>query len=72
MSERPIILFPQPEVANVLGNYSPSGHEASGIPIKNATKTGYALSKDGDGIDLAYPESNTRHEHWKQRGWKRL
>lgn len=30
------------------------------IPIKNATKKGYIEAKDGDGIDLAFPESKTR------------
>lgn len=30
------------------------------VLIKNATKKGYLVAKDGDGIDLAYPESNTR------------
>lgn len=31
-----------------------------GIPIKNATEQGYLIAKDGDGVDLAYPTSNTR------------
>ena len=31
-----------------------------GIPIKNATEQGYLIAKDGDGVDLAYPASNTR------------
>ena len=31
-----------------------------GIPIKNATKKGYINAYDGDGIDLAYPDSKTR------------
>lgn len=30
------------------------------VLIKNATKKGYSVAKDGDGIDLAYPKSNTR------------
>ena len=30
------------------------------IAIKNATKKGYLIAEDGDGIDLAYPESKTR------------
>jgi DNA (cytosine-5)-methyltransferase 1 len=29
------------------------------IAIKNATKKGYLIAKDGDGIDTAYPESKT-------------
>ena len=28
--------------------------------IKNATKNGYIEAKDGDGIDLAFPDSSTR------------
>ena len=31
-----------------------------GIPIKNNTDQGYLIAKDGDGVDLAYPTSNTR------------
>lgn len=30
------------------------------VAIKTANTTGYDLAKDGDGIDLAYPESKTR------------
>ena len=30
------------------------------ILIKNATKKGYLIAKDGDGIDTAYPDSKTR------------
>lgn len=30
------------------------------VPIKTANKTGYDLATDGDGIDLAYPDSKTR------------
>ena len=30
------------------------------VAIKNATKTGYTMAKVGDGIDLAYPNSETR------------
>ena len=30
------------------------------IPIKTANKLGYDLAQDGDGIDLSYPDSNTR------------
>lgn len=32
------------------------------IAIKNATKTGYQMAEIGDGIDLAYPNSETRRE----------
>ena len=31
-----------------------------GIPIKNNTDKGYLIAKEGDGVDLAYPTSNTR------------
>ena len=30
------------------------------LKIKNATKKGYLIAKDGDGIDTAYPDSKTR------------
>jgi DNA (cytosine-5)-methyltransferase 1 len=30
------------------------------VLIKNATKKGYLIAKEGDGIDTAYPESKTR------------
>ena len=30
------------------------------VAIKNATKTGYTMAEIGDGIDLAYPDSETR------------
>lgn len=30
------------------------------VKIKTANKQGYDLTQDGDGIDLAYPQSNTR------------
>ena len=30
------------------------------VLIKNATKKGYLIAEDGDGIDTAYPESKTR------------
>lgn len=32
------------------------------VAIKNATKTGYTMAEIGDGIDLAYPDSETRRE----------
>lgn len=31
-----------------------------GLKIKTANKTGYDIAADGDGVDLAYPNSNTR------------
>lgn len=31
-----------------------------GIAVKTANKKGYDMAKDGDGIDLAYPNSTTR------------
>ena len=30
------------------------------VAIRTANKTGYDLATDGDGVDLAYPESSTR------------
>ena len=35
------------------------------IAIKNATKKGYLMAEDGDGIDTAYPRSKTMR--WKVR-----
>lgn len=74
----------QPKI-EVVGNYSPSGHDASRVVdskglaptvkenhgtvtaivedkilIKNATKQGYLEAVEGDSINLAYPNSNTR------------
>lgn len=31
-----------------------------GVPIRTANKKGYDMAYDGDGIDLGYPQSNTR------------
>lgn len=31
-----------------------------GIPIRTANKKGYDMAVNGDGIDLGYPQSNTR------------
>ena len=34
--------------------------EEAGLPVRNATKQGYAVACPGDGIVLAYPNSDTR------------
>jgi len=39
---------------------STGGGHIPNILIKNATKEGYAVAHDGDGIDFTYPNSNTR------------
>lgn len=31
-----------------------------GVPIKNATKQGYIIAYDGDGIDISYLNSKTK------------
>lgn len=36
------------------------GNQEPKVKIKTANKRGYDLAQDGDGIDLAYPQSNTR------------
>ena len=36
------------------------GYEGVAIPIRTANKKGYDMATNGDGIDLAYPESETR------------
>src|SRR5699024_1111759 len=38
-----------------------------GIPIKNNTDQGYLIAKEGDGVDLAYPTSNTRRDREQKR-----
>ena len=42
-----------------LNTVSGGGHEPK-ILIKNATKQGYLEAVDGDGVDLTYPDSETR------------
>lgn len=37
-----------------------TGQDRHGVLIKNATKQGYTMAQVGDGIDLAYPDSETR------------
>ena len=44
---------------NYLSDDLPNNYDLS-IPIKNATKKGYQEAFDGDGIDLAQPNSKTR------------
>lgn len=39
---------------------STGGGHIPNILIKNATKEGYVVANDGDGIDFSYPNSNTR------------
>ena len=42
-------------------NYkSIGGAVVEGIPIKNNPDQGHLIAKEGDGVDLAYPTSNTR------------
>ena len=38
------------------------------VAIKNATKTGYTMAEIGDGIDLAYPDSETRRGRVQPQG----
>lgn len=42
------------------GNREPKIATGGGIPIRTANKKGYDMATNGDGIDLAYPESKTR------------
>lgn len=37
-----------------------TAQDRHGIMIKNATKKGYEIAKKGDGVDVAYPNSDTR------------
>ncbi|PAE24048.1 DNA (cytosine-5-)-methyltransferase [Bacillus sp. 7894-2] len=34
--------------------------EVEGLPIKEATKTGYAVAEEGDAVNFRFPNSNTR------------
>ena len=34
--------------------------KADSVKVRNATKTGYDVAREGDGINLAYPDSTTR------------
>ena len=45
------------EKSNELKN---SQRDRGGVPIINATKKGYLMAYDGDGIDLSYPNSKHR------------
>ena len=42
------------------GNTEPKIMTRGGMAIKTANKKGYDMANDGDGIDLAYPDSKTR------------
>ena len=42
------------------GNREPKIATGGGIPIRTANKKGYDMAYNGDGIDLGYPQSNTR------------
>lgn len=44
---------------NLLENIK-NGRGYEGVAIRTANKKGYDLAQDGDGIDLAYPQSTTR------------
>lgn len=60
--------FNDPQVGRVFDSHGVSlaldtmqgGNRQPKVLIKNATKKGYLTAIDGDGIDLAYPDSNTR------------
>lgn len=46
--------------SNTLTTVQKDNYVLEGIPIKNNTNQGYLIAKEGDGVDLAYPTSNTR------------
>src|SRR5699024_11168710 len=48
------------DTSNALTTVEKDNYVLEGIPIKNNTDQGYLIAKDGDGVDLAYPTSNTR------------
>lgn len=48
------------EVQTLQAGMGEGGGNVPIIPIKTANKTGFDIATDGDGIDLAYPQSATR------------
>src|SRR5699024_8333668 len=48
------------DTSNALTTVEKDNYVLEGIPIKNNTDQGYLIAKEGDGVDLAYPTSNTR------------
>lgn len=46
--------------SNTITTVQKDNYVMEGLPIKNATKKGYLMATDGDGIDLAYAGQNTR------------
>ena len=52
------------EILPIRGTYTtapvPGGPDGPSVKVKNATKSGYAIAHVGDGINLAYPDSETR------------
>ena len=48
------------DTSNTLTTVEKDNYVLEGIPIKNNTDQGYLIAKEGDGVDLAYPTSNTR------------
>ncbi len=41
-------------------SFTLTAQDRHGIMIKNATKKGYEIARKGDGVDIAYPNSDTR------------
>ena len=46
--------------ATLVGNAGGVGAKMYSVKVKNATKAGYEVAREGDGINLAYPDSETR------------
>lgn len=51
---------PAPTISTMGGGNRQPKIVSGGIPIRTANKKGYDMAINGDGIDLAYPESKTR------------
>lgn len=47
-------------MANGETSFTLIAQDRHGVAIREATKTGYAIAEDGDGVDINYPNSKTR------------
>lgn len=52
--------FREREYSGTLTRIQKDNFVCEQIPIRTANKQGYDMATDGDGIDLAYPQSQTR------------
>lgn len=50
----------QDGVSNTLTTVQKDNYVVEGLPIREATKQGYSVAKDGDSVNIQYPTSTTR------------